>query len=174
MRSESTAAAEHKGKQIMHDPFAMRPFFGYNFGDYLQHWLDFSQKGHPINNPHGRNQLPKLFHVNWFRKDNKTGEFLWPGFGENCRVLDWICRRIDNEPCAQPSAIGLLPSPGSIDLSGLNVKESDLFHLEKSFWTQEVNAIQKYFDEQLPNDLPKEVREQLEALKLRVQQMPDN
>ena len=91
MRSEATAAAEHKKNIIMHDPFAMRPFFGYNFGDYLAHWLSFGDKPDL--------KLPKIFHVNWFRK-GANGEFLWPGFGENCRVLDWICRRIDGEDCA--------------------------------------------------------------------------
>lgn len=92
LRSEATAAAEHKGKVIMHDPFAMRPFFGYNFGHYLSHWLSFEKKSNL--------RLPKIFHVNWFRKDAQSGEFLWPGFGENCRVLDWICRRVDNEDIA--------------------------------------------------------------------------
>jgi len=99
VRSEATAAAEHTGKVILHDPFAMRPFFGYNFGHYLDHWLNFN-KPHKVNNPNNNNKLPKIYHVNWFRKssDNK---FLWPGFGENSRVLDWICRRIDGEDCAQ-------------------------------------------------------------------------
>lgn len=92
LRSEATAAAEHKGKVIMHDPFAMRPFFGYNFGHYLSHWLSFEQNGDL--------KLPKIFHVNWFRKDKSSGDFLWPGFGENCRVLDWVCRRVDNEDVA--------------------------------------------------------------------------
>lgn len=91
MRSEATAAAEHKGKVIMHDPFAMRPFFAYNFGHYLDHWLSMESRS---------SRLPKIFHVNWFRKDN-NGNFMWPGFGENSRVLDWIIRRIDNEPCFQ-------------------------------------------------------------------------
>ena len=94
MRSEATAAAEHKGKVVMHDPFAMRPFFGYNFGHYLQHWLSFGDKQ--------RLDLPKIFHVNWFRKA-EDGSYLWPGFGENCRVLDWICRRVDHEDCASVS-----------------------------------------------------------------------
>ena len=176
MRSESTAAAEHKGKQLMHDPFAMRPFFGYNFGDYLQHWLNFSKPGHPQNNPHGLNQMPKIFHVNWFRRDSQTGDFLWPGFGENCRVLDWICRRIDNEPCAERSAIGFLPTAGALNLNGLKHRpdERRLFQLNKQFWQQEVEAIERYFDEQLPHDLPVQVREQLEALKLRVQQLSES
>ena len=93
LRSEATAAAEHKGKVIMHDPFAMRPFFGYNFGHYLQHWLNFEKK------PNLR--LPKIFHVNWFRKGETSNQFLWPGFGENSRVLDWICRRVDGDDIAQ-------------------------------------------------------------------------
>ncbi|CAN8025007.1 unnamed protein product, partial [Ixodes persulcatus] len=88
MRSEATAAAEHKGKSVMHDPFGMRPFFGYNFGEYLKHWLSFAKEG--------GNQLPRIYHVNWFRK-SAEGKFLWPGFGENSRVLDWIVRRVDGE-----------------------------------------------------------------------------
>ncbi|RMZ94573.1 phosphoenolpyruvate cytosolic [GTP], partial [Brachionus plicatilis] len=81
IRSEATAAAEHKGKVIMHDPFAMRPFFGYNFGDYCKHWLSLNKEGR---------KMPKIFNVNWFRKsDNGQGSFLWPGFGENIRVLEW-------------------------------------------------------------------------------------
>lgn len=92
MRSEATAAAEHKGKAIMHDPFAMRPFFGYNFGNYVQHWLSFEKKADL--------KLPKVFHVNWFRKGS-DGKFLWPGFGENCRVLEWICERVEGSPNAK-------------------------------------------------------------------------
>ena len=97
MRSEATAAAEYSGKAIMHDPFAMRPFFGYNFGKYLDHWLSFGKQP--------QNKLPRIFHVNWFRKD-AAGKFIWPGFGENCRVLDWIVRRVEEEDCAVKSAVG--------------------------------------------------------------------
>ncbi|KAF5298724.1 hypothetical protein FQR65_LT09593 [Abscondita terminalis] len=110
MRSEATAAAEYKGKVIMHDPFAMRPFFGYNFGKYLQHWLSMEDKS---------SKLPKIFHVNWFRK-GPDGKFLWPGFGENSRVLDWVLRRIDNEDCAEDTPIGLIPTEKSLNLSNLD------------------------------------------------------
>lgn len=165
MRSEATAAAEHSaGKVVMHDPFAMRPFFGYNFGHYLQHWLNFGKRSGL--------RLPKIFHVNWFRK-NTAGKFIWPGFGENCRVLDWICRRIDNEDCADKSAIGMVPKEGSLHLEGLEdgVDMNELFHLPKEFWSTEVQEIRKYFDEQVNEDLPKEVATELDKLEERVQQM---
>lgn len=99
---------------LMHDPFAMRPFFGYNFGEYLHHWLSFGKDA--------KNKLPKIFHVNWFRKD-KNGKFLWPGFGENCRVLDWVMKRINNEDVAQSTPIGLVPKP-----EALNLEVSSLVH----------------------------------------------
>ncbi|KAK4315132.1 hypothetical protein Pmani_013624 [Petrolisthes manimaculis] len=143
MRSETTAAAEHKGKAIMNDPFAMRPFFGYNFGQYLTHWLSMEGRTN--------RSLPKIFHVNWFRKDDK-GRFIWPGFGENVRVLDWILRRVEGDDVAEESAVGLLPRPGSLDLKGLDTSTLDtheLFRLPKGFWEQEVRAIAKYFDEQV-------------------------
>ncbi len=93
VRSEATAAAEYKGKAIMFDPFAMRPFFGYNFGHYVGHWLSFEKKPGL--------KLPKIFHVNWFRKSESDGHYLWPGFGENSRILDWICKRVDGEDVAK-------------------------------------------------------------------------
>lgn len=163
MRSESTAAAEHKGKVIMHDPFAMRPFFGYNFGDYLKHWLSMEKRS---------KDLPKIFHVNWFRKGN-DGKFLWPGYGDNSRVLDWILRRLDNEDCAQESPIGYLPKANSLNLDGLkeNVNVSELFSLPKEFWSEEVYAIEKYFTEQVGNDLPNEISQELADLRKRVSAM---
>uniref|UniRef100_H2YVR9 phosphoenolpyruvate carboxykinase (GTP) n=1 Tax=Ciona savignyi TaxID=51511 RepID=H2YVR9_CIOSA len=165
MRSEATAAAEHKGKEIMHDPFAMRPFFGYNFGNYLQHWLNMEQDGR---------KMPKIFHVNWFRKgeDNK---FMWPGFGENSRVLEWIFKRTGSEgkSLARESPIGYLPTEGAIDTSGIegNVDMNGLFSLPKEFWVAEAKAIGKYFDDQVNVDLPPKVAEELEALKTRVDKM---
>lgn len=163
MRSESTAAAEHKGKTIMHDPFAMRPFFGYNFGHYLEHWLSMEgRKGA---------RLPRIFHVNWFRRD-EAGRFLWPGFGENARVLDWICRRLEGEDSAQETPIGLVPKEGALNLSGLGaIDTSQLFSIPKDFWEQEVHDIRSYLTEQVNQDLPKEVLAELEALEKRVQKM---
>ncbi|XP_037358999.1 phosphoenolpyruvate carboxykinase [GTP], mitochondrial isoform X1 [Talpa occidentalis] len=163
MRSESTAAAEHKGKIIMHDPFAMRPFFGYNFGRYLEHWLSMEgRKGV---------QLPRIFHVNWFRRD-EAGRFLWPGFGENARVLDWICRRLEGEDSAQETPIGLVPKEGALNLTGLGaIDTTQLFSLPKDFWEQEVHDIRSYLTEQVNHDLPKEVLAELEALEGRVRRM---
>ncbi|XP_053119147.1 phosphoenolpyruvate carboxykinase [GTP], mitochondrial [Hemicordylus capensis] len=163
MRSESTAAAEHKGKVIMHDPFAMRPFFGYNFGRYLEHWLSMEERKGV--------RLPKIFHVNWFRKD-AAGNFLWPGFGENSRVLDWIFRRCDEEDSAKETPIGYIPKDGALDLTGLNkVNYQELFSLPKEFWEQEAREVRQYLTEQVNEDLPKEVTKELEALEARVKKM---
>jgi phosphoenolpyruvate carboxykinase (GTP) len=162
MRSESTAAAEHTGKAIMHDPFAMRPFFGYNFGDYLSHWLTMEMVPNA--------QLPKIFHVNWFRKSHE-GKFLWPGFGENSRVLDWIVKRIDgDESVAIDSAIGIIPTEDGINVSGLT-PEPDMeacFELSRDFWMEEVKSIRKYFEEQVGDDLPDLIREEIDHLEQRV------
>lgn len=157
MRSEATAAAEHKGKVIMHDPFAMRPFFGYNFGHYLDHWLSMANVE--------KAKLPAIFHVNWFRK-NANGKFLWPGFGENSRVLDWILRRIDGEDVANDSPIGFLPKTGSLNLENLkeDVDVEELFRIPKSFWEKEVKDLREYFDAQVGNDLPKAIASELDRL----------
>ncbi|KAG8301182.1 Protein kinase C-like 1 [Homalodisca vitripennis] len=264
MRSEATAAAEFKGKVIMHDPFAMRPFFGYNFGQYLEHWLSMNKKPGV--------QLPKIFHVNWFRKGDKysrlsnarahrpggidkllakksvqkqiseqprvrevpegerlavgsgmsislyklygsclahagrcmqrrskgaccnldsydrriigtkyllvvmmlavvtVGQFLWPGFGENVRVLDWILNRVENKPnTAAKTAIGYIPTTSALNLTGLdNIDLKQLFDLPKDFWTQEVKEIERYLEEQVGEDLPKSIAAQLSALKARI------
>lgn len=140
----------------MHDPFAMRPFFGYNFGYYLAHWLSMA---------HMKNaKLPAIFHVNWFRKD-LDGKFLWPGFGENSRILDWIIRRIDGEDIAEESAIGLLPKPGSINLDNLNnVNMAELSRLPKDFWQKEVEDLKEYFDAQVGSDLPDPIAIELTRL----------
>lgn len=148
----------------MHDPFAMRPFFGYNFGHYLEHWLSFQQKQDL--------ELPKIYHVNWFRKD-KNGRFMWPGFGENSRVLDWIFRRVNGEDCAVQSAIGNLPKKGSLNLEGLeeDVDMDALFSIPMEYWQKEVKDIGKYFDEQVHEDLPPEIMKELRSLEARVNSM---
>ncbi|XP_074066431.1 phosphoenolpyruvate carboxykinase, cytosolic [GTP] [Macrotis lagotis] len=163
MRSEATAAAEHRGKVIMHDPFAMRPFFGYNFGKYLAHWLSMAQR------PAAK--LPKIFHVNWFRKD-KEGKFLWPGFGENSRVLEWIFNRIDGEDNAKLTPIGYIPSEEAFNLKGLtDINMIELFSISKEFWEKEVEDIEKYFEVQVNTDLPYEIEREVSALKQRISQM---
>lgn len=150
----------------MHDPFAMRPFFGYNFGDYLAHWLSMETRPGPL-------QLPKIFHVNWFRKDPTNGSFLWPGFGENARVLEWIFRRCGRErenEAAERSVVGWLPQKGAIDLKGLsNVDMDALLSLPKAFWENEVQELQTYFSQQVGSDLPPQIWEELNSLKERVQ-----
>ncbi|XP_058487034.1 phosphoenolpyruvate carboxykinase, cytosolic [GTP] [Solea solea] len=164
MRSEATAAAEYRGKAIMNDPFAMRPFFGYNFGQYLSHWLSMAD--------HPGAKLPKIFHVNWFRKSPTAG-FLWPGFGDNIRILDWMFRRVNGEACAAPSAVGYLPSQDSLNLQGLqgNVNLDELFSLDQGFWQKEVEEVRQYFTSQVNDDLPSEVALQLDLLHQRVTQM---
>ncbi|ELT92619.1 hypothetical protein CAPTEDRAFT_160685 [Capitella teleta] len=164
MRSEATAAAEHKTKAVMHDPFAMRPFFGYNFGNYVKHWLSMQDKQDL--------KLPKIFHVNWFRKDD-AGKFMWPGFGENSRVLDWVCRRVDGEDSAIKTPIGFIPKEDAINLEGLkeSVDVKGLFHLPKDFWLQEVEEIRTYFEEQVNKDLPDAMWQELDQLKERVKKL---
>ena len=157
-KSEATAAAEHKGKVIMHDPFSMRPFFGYNFGDYVSHWLSLGKNK--------RYNLPKIFNVNWFRKGANGQGFLWPGFGENIRVLDWIFRRCDGDDIAVKSPIGYLPKENSIDLDGLTEKVDmeELFSTPSDFWTEEVAELRQYFSQQVGSSLPEEIVSQLDSL----------
>ena len=135
LKSEATAAAEHKGKAIMHDPFSMRPFFGYNFGDYLTHWLSLGKIK--------RYNLPRIFMVNWFRKAEDKPGFLWPGFGENVRVLDWVLRRCEKSAAAEKTAIGFVPKQGQINLQGLKepVDMKELFSIPKKFWSDEVLSL---------------------------------
>uniref|UniRef100_A0A8C9ZXQ8 phosphoenolpyruvate carboxykinase (GTP) n=1 Tax=Sander lucioperca TaxID=283035 RepID=A0A8C9ZXQ8_SANLU len=154
------------GKMIMHDPFAMRPFFGYNFGDYLAHWLSMESRKAPTH-------LPKIFHVNWFRKDPASGTFLWPGFGENARALEWIfkrCGREGEDEAAKKSIIGWVPVDGAIDTKGLSgkVDMGALFDVPKSFWQKETKELRAYFTQQVGADLPAQVEAELKALEDRV------
>lgn len=166
MRSQATSAAEHSGKEIMHDPFAMRPFFGYSFSQYMEHWLSLYRRPDIV--------LPKIFHVNWFRRDPRDGSFLWPGFGENCRVLDWVLRRCDGEDIAVESPLGLIPGPGTMDVSGLDISQrsmDQLFSMSKDELVKESREIEEFFDEQLPGQVPKEVLNELDLFKERISRM---
>jgi len=163
LKSEATAAAEHKGKEIMHDPMAMRPFMGYNFGAYLAHWLSLNRPGR---------RLPKIFHVNWFRLGT-DGKFLWPGYGDNVRVIDWICRRVaGEESAAVPSPVGLLPAEGSMNLEGLGkVDWNQLFSLPRAYWSEDIAETKKFLDEQVGCDLPEAIVRQLAEQEARIAAM---
>jgi len=159
IKSEATASAEHTGKVIMHDPMAMRPFMGYNFGQYLQHWLSLQKPG---------TRLPRCFHVNWFRL-NKQGKFLWPGFGENIRAIDWIFRRCNGEEIAESSPIGLLPKAGSINTSGLGeVDMKELFSIPKDYWMEDIRETRRFFEEQVGEDLPPQIHSELAKQQQRI------
>jgi len=161
MSSEQTAAAEGTVGDLRRDPFAMLPFCGYNMGDYWGHWLDIGRKL-------GKN-APKIFQVNWFRKDD-DGSFLWPGFGENSRVLEWICRRIDNTAKTYEAAIGYVPARGSLNLQGLEMPRgamTKLFRVEPERWLAECDSTQEYFSI-FGDRLPVEMTKQLQALRRRL------
>jgi phosphoenolpyruvate carboxykinase (GTP) len=146
--SETTAAALGQAGILRRDPFAMLPFCGYNMGDYFAHWLSFAQRT-------DRAKLPKVYFVNWFRK-TPEGKFLWPGYGENSRVLKWICERVEGAGKAQKTAIGNVPAPDALDLSGLNLsteQTTQLLAVDAAGWKNEiadVAANYKKFDGQLP------------------------
>ncbi|MCL5409054.1 MAG: phosphoenolpyruvate carboxykinase (GTP) [Candidatus Omnitrophica bacterium] len=156
MGSETTAAATSKVGVLRRDPMAMLPFCGYNMADYFKHWIEFGKR---INNP------PKIFSVNWFRKDN--GDFLWPGFGENIRVLKWIIDRIENNIGAKETPIGFVPHIKDIDTTGLDIPAENLeklFEVKKDEWIEEINDIEKFFA-QFGKRMPQEIWNELEKLK---------
>ncbi len=134
--SEGTAAAENKIGALRRDPFAMLPFCGYHIGDYFDHWLRFDEKA-----PDGGANLPSIYLVNWFRKD-ENGKFMWPGFGDNVRVLKWIVERCNGTGAAVETAIGRVPAPGAIDLAGLDTSAtvlSNLLSVDPVLWCEEAS-----------------------------------
>ena len=157
--SETTAAATGDVGIVRRDPMAMKPFCGYNFADYWRHWLSFSEQSQ---------NLPKIFHVNWFRKNDQG--FLWPGFGENLRVLDWIIQRCQNKIDAKETPIGYVPIKGDIDTSGLDIADENLdalFTIDPDQWLAEMNEIKEYFNEfgeRLPKQLLNEHAKVVDAL----------
>lgn len=157
MSSETTAAATGAVGVLRHDPMAMKPFCGYHMADYFGHWIEMGKK---VSNP------PKIFNVNWFRT-NEKGEFLWPGFGDNMRVLDWILKRCDGKVEAQETAIGYVPYAKDIDLEGLDMTESELaniLYVDKARWSAEADEIAEYY-KQFGDRLPAELKASLAALK---------
>jgi phosphoenolpyruvate carboxykinase (GTP) len=150
--SETTAAATGATGVARHDPMAMLPFCGYHMADYFRHWLDVGKR---LSSP------PKIFHVNWFRTD-ADGDLLWPGYGENIRVLSWMIRRIHGAADARATPIGYVPSPGHIDLGGLGMSDDaydDLFEIDDDAWAREADEHRQYlakFGDRLPAALSRE------------------
>jgi phosphoenolpyruvate carboxykinase (GTP) len=162
--SEVTAAViSDKIGQVRRDPFAMLPFCGYHMGDYFKHWIETGKKT-------TSDKLPKIFYVNWFRKD-KDGNFMWPGYKDNSRILAWVfdrCNEVDN---AVETEIGLMPKPGSINIDGLDVKPEvlkELLEVDREGWKKEIQDIRENHYPKFGNKIPKELMEELSALEARL------
>jgi len=163
MSSEKTAAAAGKVGEVRFDPFAMLPFIGYNAGDYMQHWLEIGEREGA--------KLPKLFWVNWFRR-GEDGSFLWPGFGDNSRVLKWVIERMEGTADAVETPIGHVPTPGSLDTTGLDIDDAvleELLAVDKDSWRQEIPLIEAHF-EFIGERLPETLRAKLDELEKRLSQ----
>jgi phosphoenolpyruvate carboxykinase (GTP) len=161
MGSEKTAAAAGKVGGLRFDPMAMLPFCGYDMARYFQHWLETGRREGAL--------LPKIFMVNWFRK-GEDGNFLWPGFGDNSRVLAWIFRRCDGEGEAAETPIGLVPTKGALDLTGLDLSDAaleQLLEVDPEKWKAQLPQVHEHYA-QFGDTLPRELREQLEALERRL------
>ena len=162
LSSETTAAAVGAVGVVRRDPMAMLPFIGYNAGDYFNHWIS-------IGKDNDEAKLPRIFYVNWFRRDEQ-GDFLWPGFGENSRVLKWVVERIDGQAAAVETPIGHLPAPGALDTDGLEMTEAALtaaLTVDAEEWKAEIPQIQEWF-EKFGDDLPAVLWTELDGLKARL------
>jgi phosphoenolpyruvate carboxykinase (GTP) len=162
MGSETTAAIVGAVGKLRRDPFAMLAFCGYHMADYFGHWLEIGRRDGA--------KLPKLYNVNWFRKDLETGEYLWPGFGDNSRILEWVFRRCDGEAEAQETAIGLVPTADALDLSGLDLSPErlqELLKVDLDEWKKEIPLIEEFY-EQFGDKLPAELRKALVGLENRI------
>jgi phosphoenolpyruvate carboxykinase (GTP) len=164
MASETTAAQAGAVGNVRRDPFAMLPFCGYNMADYLAHWLSIGGKSNP-------DALPKMYFVNWFRKDS-NGKFLWPGFGENSRVIAWVCERVAGNAGAVDTPLGRVPAAGSLDTEGLDVSAEDLSYLlsvNRQDWLAEAESIEEHYaklGERVPSELQAELSKLRKALSL--------
>jgi phosphoenolpyruvate carboxykinase (GTP) len=162
MASETTAAQAGAVGNLRRDPFAMLPFCGYNMGDYFSHWLKVGAST-------DSSKLPKIFYVNWFRR-SEDGRFLWPGFGENSRVLAWVFDRVNGNGAAIESPIGYLPAPGAIDVSGLDISDADMAELlsvDPEEWRAEVPSIEEHFAT-FGDRIPEALRDELGGLEKRL------
>jgi phosphoenolpyruvate carboxykinase (GTP) len=160
--SEGTAAAENKVGELRRDPFAMLPFCGYNMGDYFGHWLDMGKKADPA-------KLPRIYFVNWFRKD-ENGRFVWPGFGDNARVLKWIVERLEGTAAAHDTVVGRLPTIEALDLSGLNLSRAQLdllLTVDPAVWREEAGLVPAFY-ERFGDRLPAALWSQHAALNARL------
>ncbi len=160
--SETTSANIGAIGNLRRDPFAMKPFCGYHMGDYFQHWFGMGERLNV--------KAPRIFYVNWFRK-SAEGRFLWPGFGENSRVLKWMCERVDGKIGARETPIGLMPKDGDFDLEGLNISAANmkaLMDVDLAAWKTELPDIERHFA-QFGNRLPERLRKQLEEFKKRLE-----
>ncbi|QPL93383.1 phosphoenolpyruvate carboxykinase (GTP) [Streptomyces clavuligerus] len=164
--SEKTAAAEGKVGELRRDPFAMLPFCGYNMGDYMAHWIKVGQDA--VARGDG-DKLPRIYYVNWFRK-NDAGKFVWPGFGENSRVLKWIVERLDGAAESVETPIGVLPAAGSLDTEGLDLSADDLSYLltvDKEVWREEAALVPEHLNT-FGDHTPKELWDEYRALVARL------
>ena len=165
--SEGTAAAENKVGELRRDPFAMLPFCGYNMGDYFKHWLSMAERTDPA-------KLPRIYFVNWFRKDQR-GKFVWPGYGENSRVLKWIVERLEGKAEVKATPIGNLPTKGAIDTSGLDITEAQmdfLLTVDREVWREEAGLIPPAY-ERFGERLPQGLWQELEELMVRLEDGQD-
>jgi phosphoenolpyruvate carboxykinase (GTP) len=157
LASETTAAAVGQTGVVRRDPMSMLPFIGYNVGDYFQHWLDMGKKLGA--------KAPKIFHVNWFRKDKTSGKFLWPGFGENLRAILWALERVEGKAKAAETPMGNVPTPDALNLEGLNLAPETvkaILEINAADWTEDLASQQTFFDK-IGDRLPKEMKEEKTA-----------
>ncbi len=162
MSSETTAAAAGKTGVVRRDPMAMLPFLGYHAGNYFAHWMDIGKGADSA-------KLPKVFYVNWFRRDS-DGAFVWPGFGENSRVLKWAVERIEGTAAAVDTPIGRVPAPGALDTEGLDITDAQLtkaLEVDVSQWRDEIPGIEEWFAK-IGSKVPSALRDELESLTLRL------
>ncbi|MFZ2015179.1 MAG: phosphoenolpyruvate carboxykinase (GTP) [Nocardioides sp.] len=162
LSSETTAAAVGQVGVVRRDPMAMLPFIGYNAGDYINHWITMGKEN-------DASKLPKIYYVNWFRR-SQDGGFLWPGYGENSRVLKWIIERLEGTAAAVETPIGLVPAPGALDIDGLDLTEEEVrqaLSVHRDEWRREIPQIQEWF-EKFGDELPAVLWTELDSLKARL------